>query len=48
MGWTAGVRFPARASDFSLTDSVQTGYGAHPASEIGTGGCFLGGKVKAT
>jgi hypothetical protein len=30
-GWTAGVRFPAGANDFSL-HSVQTGSGAHPAS----------------
>jgi hypothetical protein len=31
-GWTAGVRFPAEARNFSLLHSVQTGSGAHPAS----------------
>jgi hypothetical protein len=38
---TAGVQFSARAKDFSLLYSVQTGSGAHPAShKIGTGGSF--------
>jgi hypothetical protein len=32
--------------DFSLLHSVQTGFGAHPASyTIGTGGSFSGGKA---
>jgi hypothetical protein len=30
-GWTAGVRFPSEARDFSLLHSVQTGSGADPA-----------------
>jgi hypothetical protein len=29
-GWMAGVRFPARATDFSLLHRVQTSSGAHP------------------
>jgi hypothetical protein len=28
-GWTAGVRFPTGARDFSLLHSLQTGSGAH-------------------
>jgi hypothetical protein len=41
MGWAAGVRFLARVKDLSLTHSVQTGYGAHPAFyPINTGGSF--------
>jgi hypothetical protein len=41
--WTAGVRFPAGASDFSLLHSVQTGPGAHPASyPMGTVGKAAG------
>jgi hypothetical protein len=31
-GWTAGIRFPARARGFSLPHSVYTGPGVHPAS----------------
>jgi hypothetical protein len=43
-----GVRFPAKAKDFSCSLCVQTGSGAHPAScPIGTGGPFLGGKSTA-
>jgi hypothetical protein len=46
MGWTAGVRFPAGARDFSLLHSVETGSDAHPASyPMGTGGCKPGGKA---
>jgi hypothetical protein len=42
----AGVRFPARARDFPLLHSVQTGSGAHPSSyPIDAGGSFHGGKV---
>jgi hypothetical protein len=44
MGWTAGDRF--LAGDFSLLDSVQIGFEAHPASyPMGTWGCFYVGKV---
>jgi hypothetical protein len=44
-GWTAGVRSPTEAEDFSSTLCVQTGSGAHPASRtVGTGGSFRGGK----
>jgi hypothetical protein len=44
-GWTAGVRSPVGARDFSLLHSVQTSSGAHPVSyEIGTGGSFTGVK----
>jgi hypothetical protein len=32
MGWTATVRFPAKATSFYVLHSVQTGSGAHPAS----------------
>jgi hypothetical protein len=46
MGWTADVRFPAAAKDFSLLHSVQTVSGAHPAAcPIGTRGSFLWGKA---
>jgi hypothetical protein len=32
MGWTAGVRFPAKAKGFfSVFHSIQTGYEAHRA-----------------
>jgi hypothetical protein len=42
-----GVRSPAGAKDFSSSLSVQTGSGVHPAScTMGTGGPFLGGKVR--
>jgi hypothetical protein len=38
-GWTAGVRFPAGARNFSVLHSVQIGSGAHPASSpMGAGG----------
>jgi hypothetical protein len=30
MGWTTGLRFPARARDFPLLHSVHIGLGAHP------------------
>jgi hypothetical protein len=44
--WTAGVRSPTEAEDFSSTLCVQTGSGAHPAScTMGTGGSFPGGKA---
>jgi hypothetical protein len=37
--WTAGVRSPTEAEDFSSNLRVQTGSGAHPAScTVGTGG----------
>jgi hypothetical protein len=32
MGWTIGVRSPARAKDFPFSPCIQTGSGAHPAS----------------
>jgi hypothetical protein len=36
---TAGIRFPAEAEDFSLLHSVQTQYGAYPATcPVGTRG----------
>jgi hypothetical protein len=45
-GWTAGVRFPSKARDFSLFHNLQTGSGAHPASyPMDTGGSFPGGNV---
>jgi hypothetical protein len=45
-GWTARVRFLARARYFSLLYSVWTGSGAHPASHpMGTRGSFSGGKA---
>jgi hypothetical protein len=37
-GWKARVHFPARARNFSLLNSMQTGSGVHPAYYImGTG-----------
>jgi hypothetical protein len=46
-GWTAGVRFPAGARDFSFLRSIQDCSGAHPASyPMDTKGSFPG--VKAT
>jgi hypothetical protein len=43
--WTTGVRFPTVVRDFSLLDSVQTDFGAHPSSyPMGTGGFFPGVK----
>jgi hypothetical protein len=45
--WTAGVRSPTEAEDFSSNFCVQTGSGAHPASCTGgTGGSFPGGKAR--
>jgi hypothetical protein len=46
MDWTAEVRFPTEAEDFSSNLCVQTGSGAHPAScTMGTGGSFPEGKA---
>jgi hypothetical protein len=45
--WTAGVRSPTEAEDFSSNLCVQTGSGAHPVScTMGTGGCLPGGKAR--
>jgi hypothetical protein len=45
--WTAGLRSPTEAEDFSSNLCVQTGSGAHPASYImGTGGSLPGGKAR--
>jgi hypothetical protein len=45
--WTAGVRFPTEAEDFSSNLCSQTGSGAHPVSyTVGTGGYFPGGKAR--
>jgi hypothetical protein len=45
--WTAGVRSPTEAQDFSSSLCVHTGSGAHPASyTMGTGGSFPGGKAR--
>jgi hypothetical protein len=45
--WTAGVRSPTEAEDFSSNICVQTGSGAHPAScTVGTGGSLSGGKAR--
>jgi hypothetical protein len=45
--WTAGVRSPTEAEDFSSNLCIQTGSGAHPAScTVGTGGSFPGGKTR--
>jgi hypothetical protein len=45
--WTAGVRYPTEAEDFSSKLCVQTGSGSHPASyTMGTGGSFPGGKAR--
>jgi hypothetical protein len=47
MNWTAGVRSPTEAEDFSSNLCVQTGSGAHPAScTMGTGGSFPGDKAR--
>jgi hypothetical protein len=47
MDWTAGVRSPTGAEDFSSNFCIQTGSGAHPASyTVGTGGSFPGGKAR--
>jgi hypothetical protein len=41
-----GVRFPARAGNFSFRHYVQTGSEVHPESyPTGTGGSLLGGKA---
>jgi hypothetical protein len=41
------VIFPVGVGNFSGHQNVQTDSGAHPASyTMGTGGFFLGGKVK--
>jgi hypothetical protein len=38
MGWTAGVRCPTEARDFSVFHSVKTGFVAHSISyPMGTG-----------
>jgi hypothetical protein len=45
--WTAGVRSPTEAEDFSSNLCIQTVSGANPAScTVGTGGSFPGGKVQ--
>jgi hypothetical protein len=45
--WTAGVRSPTEAEDFSCNLCVQTGSGAHPAScTVGTRGSFPGGTAR--
>jgi hypothetical protein len=45
--WTAGVRSPTEAEDFSSNLCVQTGSGANPASyTMGTGGSFPGGRAR--
>jgi hypothetical protein len=45
--WTAGVRSPTEAEDFSSSLCFRTGSGAHPASyTMGTGGSFPGGKTR--
>jgi hypothetical protein len=45
--WTAGVRSPTGAEDFSSNLCVQAGSGAHPASyTVGTGGTFPGDKER--
>jgi hypothetical protein len=41
-----GVQVPAGAGNFSLRHRVQTGSGAHPASNpMGNRGCFPGSKA---
>jgi hypothetical protein len=45
-GWTAGVRIPAEARDFSPLHRVHAGSGAHPAPYLmDTWGSFPGGKA---
>jgi hypothetical protein len=45
--WTVGVLSPTESEYFSSKLSVQTGFGAHPAScTVGTGGSFPGGKAR--
>jgi hypothetical protein len=42
-GWTAGIRFPAGARNFSFLHSVHTGSGTHPVYyPMDTGGSFWG------
>jgi hypothetical protein len=42
-GWTSGILFPAGVRHFCLLHSVQSGYGAHPASyPMGIGDSFHG------
>jgi hypothetical protein len=42
-----GVRSPTEEEDFSSSPCVQTGSGAHPASDpMGIGGPFLGGEAR--
>jgi hypothetical protein len=46
MDWTAGVRSPTEAEDFSSNFCIQTFSGAHPVSyTMGTRGSFSGGKA---
>jgi hypothetical protein len=45
-GWTARIRFPAATRDIFLLHSVQTSFGAHPASySMDTGGSIRRGKT---
>jgi hypothetical protein len=45
-GWMVWVQFLARARDFSLLHSVQTGSGAHPASyQMDSRASFSGGSA---
>jgi hypothetical protein len=45
VGWTAGVRSPIEAENFSSSFCVQTGSGAHPSFySVGIGDYFPGGK----
>jgi hypothetical protein len=45
--WTAEVRFPTEAEDFSSNLCVQTGSQGHPPSyTMATGGSFPGGKAR--
>jgi len=46
-GWTTGVRFPARAENFSLRHRVQTGFGAHPTSYLMSAGVSFPGSKAA-
>jgi hypothetical protein len=46
--WTAEVRSPTEAEDFSSNLCIQTAPGAHPASyTMGTEGSFPGGNARA-
>jgi hypothetical protein len=45
--WTARVRSPTEAENFSSNLCVQMGLGSHPASyTVGTGGSFPGGQAQ--